>query len=109
MHKDVAFLGSSLEELRCLPQDVRRTVGYQLNRLQEGDLPDDWKPMPTIGAGVAEIRVRDATGAYRAIYVAKFTEAVYVLHVFAKKTQRTARRDIALARRRYAELLRDRS
>ena len=109
MHKDVAFLGSSREELRRLPQDVRRTVGYQLNRLQEGELPDDWKPMPTIGAGVAEIRVRDATGAYRALYVAKFAEAVYVLHVFAKKTQKATQRDIALARRRYAELLRDRS
>lgn len=68
MQKDVAFLGSTLDDLRRLPQGIRRAAGYQLNKLQENELPDDWKPMPGIGAGVSEIRIRDATGAYRIMY-----------------------------------------
>ena len=109
MQKDVAFLGSTLDDLRCLPQEIRRAAGYQLNKLQENELPDDWKPMPGVGAGVSEIRIRDAIGTYRVMYVAKFVEAIYVLHVFRKKTQKTAAGDVELASRRYRELLRTRS
>ncbi|HEY4368222.1 MAG TPA: type II toxin-antitoxin system RelE/ParE family toxin [Steroidobacteraceae bacterium] len=109
MQKDIAFLGSALDDLRRLPQEIRRTVGYQLHKIQENEPPDDWKPMPVIGAGVCELRVRDASGAYRLIYVAKFAEALYVLHVFRKKTQKTAADDIELARRRYREMMRTRS
>ena len=68
-------------------------------------MPDDWKPMPTIGQGVQEIRIRDVTGAFRVVYVAKFVNAVYVLHCFQKKTQRTSKPDLELAERRYSELL----
>ena len=109
MQKDVAFLGSTLDDLRRLPQGIRRAAGYQLNKLQENELPDDWKPMPGIGAGVSEIRIRDASGAYRIMYVAKFLEAIYVLHVFRKKTQKTAAGDVELTRKRYRELQRIRS
>ncbi len=109
MPKRIAFAGTAHEDLRSLPHEPRREAGFQLNKVQMGDDPDDWKPMPSIGAGVAEIRVRDTSGAYRVIYVAKFIEAVYVLHVFRKKTQKTSLHDIALARQRYKELVRSRS
>jgi phage-related protein len=98
--KPLRFLGDSLKRLRDLPAEARQDVGYQLDKVQRGKQPDDFKPMPTIGAGVEEIRVRDETGAYRVIYFARLTEAVFVLHVFQKKTQATSIRDIGLARDR---------
>ena len=69
--------------------------------VQVGRNPDNWKPMASVGPGASEIRVRDQTGAFRVIYVAKFEDAVYVLHAFHKKTQKTARGDLDLAKRRY--------
>jgi phage-related protein len=75
--------------------------------VQNGRDPDDWKPMTSIGQGVREIRVRDEAGAFRVIYVAKFAEAVFVLHCFEKKSQRTSRPDIDLATRRYRELVKE--
>lgn len=75
-------------------------MGFQLDKVQHGFDPDDWKPMPTIGLGVREIRVRDASGAFRLIYVIRFGDAVYVLHAFRKKTQRTRNSDIELAKER---------
>ncbi|MEJ0075408.1 MAG: type II toxin-antitoxin system RelE/ParE family toxin [Alphaproteobacteria bacterium] len=104
--KPVVFLGSSLDDLRAFPEQARHDAGFQLERVQRGLDPDDWKPMQTIGSGVREIRVRDASGAFRVIYAAAFAEAIYVLHAFAKKTQRTSQRDIALAQRRLKELKR---
>jgi phage-related protein len=103
--KDVEFLGSSLDDLRKFPMTARREMGYQIGRIQSGLDPDDWKPMSGIGAGVKEIRVRAADGAWRTIYVARFADAVYVLHSFQKKTQKTAHADIELARTRIRELL----
>ncbi len=82
-----------------------RPAGHQLFKVQQGKEPDDWKPMPTVGAGVHEIRVWDESGTYRVLYVAKFEEAVYVLHVFEKRSQKTAKGDIHLAQDRYADLL----
>jgi phage-related protein len=106
--KPLRFIGDSLKRLRDLPAEARQDVGYQLDKVQRGKQPDDFKPMPTIGAGVEEIRVRDETGAYRVIYFARLTEAVFVLHVFQKKAQATSIRDIGLARDRFTQLLRDR-
>lgn len=106
--KPVRFLGDSLKRLRAFPEGVRHDVGYQIWRVQLGESADDFKPMPTIGPGVEEIRVRDATGAYRVIYTARLADAVYVLHVFQKKTRSTARADIELAARRFRMLVRDR-
>lgn len=68
--------------------------------MQNGLDPDDWKPMKTIGPGVREIRIRDASGAFRIIYLATLTDRVLVLHAFEKKTQRTAQRDIEPALKR---------
>jgi phage-related protein len=105
--KPVAFRGSALEDLRCFPDAARRQAGFQLDLVQNSREPDDWKPMTTIGQGVREIRVRDEAGAFRVIYVAKFAEAVFVLHCFEKKSQRTSRQDIDLATRRYKDLVKE--
>jgi phage-related protein len=104
--KPIEFLGDSLHSLREFPDDAKRDAGYQLDRVQHGLQPDDFKPMPTIGKGVEEIRVRDDTGAYRVIYTARLADAVYVLHAFQKKTQATSKRDIDLAKQRFALLSR---
>jgi len=108
MVKPLQFCGTSLDDLRAFAPDARHLAGYQLDRVQRGLEPADFKPMPAVGTGVYEIRVRDATGAYRVLYVAKFDEAVYVLHAFQKKTQKTTQADIELAARRYRDLLQDR-
>jgi phage-related protein len=97
------FVGSALEDLRAFPRAPRRNAGYQLDRVQFGLEPSDWKPMPTVGRGVREIRIHHE-GQYRVIYVAKFGDAVYVLHAFQKKTQKTRKQDIETARRRLKEI-----
>ena len=104
--KPIEFLGDSLRSLREFPDDAKRDAGYQLDRVQHGLQPDDFKPMPSIGKGVEEIRVRDDTGAYRVIYTARLADAIYVLHAFQKKTQATSKRDIDLAKQRFALLSR---
>lgn len=95
--KDIVFLGDSLDKLREFPERARRQAGFELRRVQQGDDPSDWKPMRSIGPGVREIRVREASGAFRVLYIATLAEAVYVLHAFQKKTRATARRDLDLA------------
>jgi len=100
--KPLEFLGSSQKDLRTMPAEVRHALGLELMTVQFGGEPSDFKAMPDVGAGVYEIRYRDrAHGAFRVMYVAKLTHAVYVLHAFQKKTQRTAPYDIALATKRY--------
>ena len=101
--KDAIFLGSSKDDLRAFPDEARNESGFQLSRVQSGLEPEDWKPMPGIGPGVREIRVRSG-GAFRVIYLATRPEGVYVLHCFQKKTQKTAPRDIELARQRYRQI-----
>ena len=107
--KPIKFLGDSLKRVREFPEDARQDTGYQLDRVQCGMQPDDFKPMPSIGKGVEEIRVRDETGAYRIVYTARLAEAVYVLHAFQKKTQATSKRDIDLAIERFKELMKGRT
>jgi len=104
--KPVHFVGSSREDLRRLPETVQETAGFQLFKVQQGKEPDDWKPMPMVGSGVQELRVRDESGTYRVFYVVKFIEAVYVLYVFEKRSQKTAWADLELGKDRYADLLR---
>ena len=105
--KRVVWLGDSLARVREFPPEARHEAGVQLGLVQVDAEPSDWKPMPAVGLGVNEIRVR-AGGAYRLIYVAKFAEAVYVLHAFEKKSRKTAQTDIKLARRRFRSLVQDR-
>ena len=106
--KPVRFLGDSLKRLREFPEVAKQDTGYQLDKVQKGQQPDDFKPMSSIGKGVEEIRVRDETGIYRTIYTARFADAVYVLHAFQKKTQMTSKSDIDIAKERYTEMIRGR-
>lgn len=105
--KPVEFRGSSLEDLRAFPLPARREAGHQIDQVQNGYDPDDWKPMNAVGQGVKEIRIRDAAGAFRVIYVAKFADAVYVLHCFQKKTEKTSKADLDLAGKRYRDVLKE--
>ena len=102
--KSIRFLGDSLKRLREFPEDARQDAGYQLDKVQRGEQPDDFKPMPSIGQGVEEIRVWDEAGTFRVIYTARIGDTVVVLHAFQKKTQTTSKRDIDLARARWLQL-----
>ena len=101
--KLIAWLGDSLARLRAAPADVRSDAGYQLDLVQRGETPADFKAMPDVGAGVMEIRLH-GDNEFRVFYVARFEEAVYVLHCFVKKTQATRKADIDLGKQRYATL-----
>jgi len=105
--KGVRFRGSALSDLRSFPVGAKREAGYQLDRVQNGHEPADWKPMKTIGPGVREIRLRDKGGAFRVIYVAKFEDAIFVLHCFQKKTQKTSKTDLDIAERRFRDLCKE--
>jgi phage-related protein len=105
--KDLEFRGSSLSDLRDFPQTAMRDAGHQLDKVQHGLAPEDAKPMPTIGAGVMELRIWDEAGTFRVLYIAKFEDAVYVLHCFKKKTPQTSQPDIELARKRFKELVKE--
>src|SRR5258706_13731358 len=100
------FLGDSLAQLRDFPEGARKEAGVQLHKVQLGLDPSDWKPMTSVGPGVREIRVRDAAGAFRVIYLATWADAIYVLHAFQKKTQRTSKRDLMIAEMRFSTLRR---
>ena len=99
--KPARFIGSAKDDPAAFPKSARTRAGHELFMVQVGRDPDDWKAMPTVGSGVREIRVRDEAGAFRVIYVARFEDAVYVLHAFQKKTRQTSRADLELARARY--------
>lgn len=105
--KPLSWCGAALRELRAFPEDARQAAGRQLRKLQEGTPPDDWKPMPTVGPGTIEIRIHTRTE-HRVFLVAKFEEAVYVLHAFEKKSQKTPQHAIDLAKQRYQDLVRER-
>ena len=101
--KPLEFVGASREDLRSFPAEARRAAGFELSFVQQGLTPTDWKPMKEVGSGAMEIRIH-VLGEWRVIYVAKLTAAVYVLYAFEKKTRRTRRDDIELARKRYREI-----
>lgn len=107
--KRLRWIGAAYRELVDFTDEARRAAGYNLKLVQNGVLPEDWKPMETVGPGTHELRV--TTGAsgsvqHRVFYVAKFDEAVYVLHAFEKKTRTTPQHDLEIGRARYAEMLR---
>lgn len=102
-----AFVDRALDELRSFPDDARQDAGYQIHRVQEGLDPDDWKPMSTVGKGAREIRIWEADGTYRVIYVANIADAIYVLHAFKKKDQSTPKANIETARKRYRALMQE--
>ena len=105
--KPLLWLGSSRADVRAFPDEARREAGHELYKVQQGEEPSDWKPLPGVGAGVNELRIRTAV-AHRVIYVAKFAEAVYVLHAFEKRSRKTRPADLDLAKARLGQLLRHR-
>jgi len=107
MTKKLRFHGDANDRLRALPAGIRSHLGYQLYLVQQGLEPTDWKPMSGVGRGVREVRVRDDSGAYRAIYLATLPDAVHVYHTFQKKTQKTPKRDLEIAKSRFQEHMRN--
>jgi len=101
--KPICFVGSSLDDLRNFPVEARRAAGFELHAVQRGLRPRDWKPIQSVGTGVEEIRIH-VLGEWRVIYIARLRDAVYVLHAFQKKTQKTDRKDLEMARRRFRQL-----
>ena len=99
--KQIRWVGSAYDDLLAFPKDARKEAGFQLGKVQAGLEPADWKPFDEVGAGTKEIRIRDASGIFRVMYLAKFGEAIYVLCCFQKKTQATSRQDKAIAATRY--------
>jgi phage-related protein len=107
--KPLVWVGDSKKSLMAFPSDARHDAGFELANVQQGIQASDFKPMSDIGRGVEEIRIWAESGTYRVIYIARFAEAVYVLHAFQKKTQQTSPRDIVLARSRYEKLVAERT
>lgn len=104
--KSIIWMGSSKEDLIAFPPGARQQAGYQLEKVQRGEEPNDWKPMSSVGAGVREIRIREDSETFRVIYLATRPEAVYVLHCFRKRTQETRRGDLDLAQARFRAIAR---
>lgn len=105
--KEIRWVGSSYDDLLDFPHDPRREAGFQLGKVQQGLDPDDWKPFDDVGPGVREIRIRDAAGIFRVMYVAKFVGIIYILHCFQKKSEATAKRDKDIAETRYRAIVRE--
>jgi phage-related protein len=84
MNRNV-WVGNGKDDVKAFPADARRDAGFQLSRVQHSEEPDDWKPMSAIGAGIREARIREPSGAFRIVYVARFADAIYVLHAFQKR------------------------
>jgi phage-related protein len=103
--KEIRWVGSSYTDLLAFPKQPRREAGFQLGRVQAGLDPTDWKPFDEVGTGTREVRISDAKGIFRVMYVAKFEEAVYVLHCFQKKTQATSKQDKDIAAARYRAVI----
>ena len=103
--KQIRWVGSAYDDLLAFPTDARKEAGFQLGKVQAGLEPTDWKPFDEVGVGTREIRISDAKGIFRVMYVAKFEEAVYVLHCFQKKTQKTAKSDLDLGRQRFKAMV----
>jgi phage-related protein len=102
--KPIYWIGSSKDDICNFSEEARKKAGFQLRAIQKGEEPSDFKSIPTIGKGTKEIRIWTGD-AYRIFYVAKFAEAIYVLHAFQKKTQQTSRQDIELGKQRYQQMM----
>jgi phage-related protein len=101
--KHVVFVGNALTCLKGFPPGARQDAGFQIDKVQRGGLPDDWKPMTTVGKGVREIRINEKGSQFRIVYVVGRDGVVYVLHAFQKKTRQTRKSDINLSRKRLME------
>lgn len=102
--KQIIWLGNTHQIIKNYPDNAKQEIGYNLDKIQRGLDPTDWRPMASIGSGTKEIRIH-LENEYRVLYLAKFQEAIYILHTFTKKTQQTSKKDIELAKQRYKEIL----
>jgi phage-related protein len=107
-NKEIRWVGSTYDDLLEFPEDARREAGFQLGKVQAGLDPDDWKPFDDVGSGAREIRIKDSHGIFRVMYVAKFEEAIYVLHCFQKKSEASAKKDKDIAETRYRAIVQGR-
>ena len=105
IEKEIRWVGSSYDDLLEFPRKPRREAGFQLGKIQAGQAPDDWKPFDAVGPGTREIRLGDASGVFRVMYVASFEEAIYVLHCFQKKTRATSLVDRNITAARYRSVI----
>lgn len=101
--RPVKLLGTTRDDIREQRPVIRNEFGQHLLRVQLGLMPNNYKPIIAVGPGAYEIRVQDTDGIARLMYAAKFHDTICVLHVFSKKSQRTPKTDIDLARKRYRE------
>ena len=106
--KEIRWIGTAYHDILEFPSEPRKEAGFQLGKVQAGLDPDNWKPFDEIGSGTKEIRIREHTGIYRVMYVAKFEEAIYVLHCFQKKTEATTKHDKDVAEARYRAVIKER-
>ena len=106
--EEIRWVGTAHDELVAFPRDALKEAGFPLGKVQAGLELADWKPFENVSAGTREIRIREARGAYRVVYVAKFEKAVYVRHCFQKKTHATSRRDQSIAAARCGAVARAR-
>ena len=102
---EVVWEGDSLEVIRRFPGPVRQDLGAELRRLQTGDRPLNSRPMPSIGTRVYELKEQDERTWYRVIYLAKIGNRIYILHCFEKKSAKTGKSDLALAKARLKRVL----
>ncbi|WP_058973408.1 type II toxin-antitoxin system RelE/ParE family toxin [Type-D symbiont of Plautia stali] len=107
--KDVDWRGTSLDDIKKFPTEVKKDLGFELHKIQNGHNPTHFKAVNRWGAGVIEIKIKGDDGEYRVVYVAKFAEAVYVLHAFQKKTQQTSPKDVSTIVERYKAVVEERS
>jgi phage-related protein len=96
----VAWEGDSRGVLQSFPEDVRQNLGFQLWQLQQGERPTDYRPLPSVGAGVFELRDQDERAWYRVVYLSRIHDVIYVLHCFEKKSREMPRKDFEKARQR---------
>lgn len=106
--KEIRWVGSSYQDILQFPAEPRKEAGFQLGKVQAGLEPDNWKPFDDVGVGTKETRIRDAAGIYRVMSIAKFEEAIYVLHCFRKKTETTTKQDKTIAEASYRAVVRKR-
>lgn len=107
--KELRWIGSAYADLLRFPDESRRQAGFQLGKIQAGLEPDDWKPFDNLGNGIRELRIQERAGSFRVMYVAKFEEAVYILHAFQKTTRATSHRDREVVSFRYRAVIKARS
>src|SRR3990172_5376949 len=104
--RPVEWMGDSLKQIKAMPEEVQKTIGWQLQQAQVGDMPGLAKTFKGVASGVFEIRKSYDTDTYRTVYAVQIGESIYVLHAFQKKAKKgiaTPKKDVDLINKRYKE------